>query len=52
MVGNGSVMRLAPTVLYALDDPATRLTPAVKQSRTIHGAPQAVRTCAFFTNLL
>ena len=50
--GNGSLMRLAPAVLYALGDPAACRTLATEQSRTTHGAPQAVQACAFFADLL
>jgi ADP-ribosyl-[dinitrogen reductase] hydrolase len=50
--GNGSLMRLAPAVLYALDDPTACATVAAEQSRTTHGAPQAVQACAFFADLL
>ncbi len=45
-------MRLAPAVLFALDDPAACCTLAAEQSRTTHGAPQAVQACAFFADLL
>ncbi|MFC7694894.1 ADP-ribosylglycohydrolase family protein [Paeniroseomonas aquatica] len=50
--GNGSLMRVAPVALYALHDPvlATRL--ARDQSRTTHGAPQAVEACDLFVSML
>ena len=50
--GNGSLMRLAPAVLQRLDDAAACRTLAAEQSRTTHGAPQAVQACAFFADLL
>ncbi len=50
--GNGSLMRLAPAaILHAGDDEAAdRLARA--QSRTTHGAPQAVEACAFAARVL
>jgi ADP-ribosyl-[dinitrogen reductase] hydrolase len=50
--GNGSLMRLAPVALHALDDEAEARRIAREQSRTTHGAPQAVEACAFFVDLL
>lgn len=50
--GNGSLMRLGPAVLFALDNPAACRMLAAQQSRTTHGAPQAVQACAFFADLL
>ena len=50
--GNGSLMRLAPAALFALDDPALADRLALDQSRTTHGAPQAVEACALPTQLL
>ena len=50
--GNGSLMRLAPVVLFALDDPETMLRLAIDQGRTTHEAPQAVEACAYFATLL
>ncbi len=49
---NGSLMRVAPVALWALDDPALASTLARDQSRTTHGAPQAVEACDFFVGLL
>ena len=45
--GNGSLMRLAPAVLHGLRDEALMLQVAREQSRTTHGAPQAVDGCAY-----
>ena len=50
--GNGSLMRLAPIVLHALHDPEALRHLAAEQSRTTHGAPQAVEACVFFADLL
>jgi ADP-ribosyl-[dinitrogen reductase] hydrolase len=50
--GNGSLMRLAPAALFALHDDALALRLARDQSRTTHGAPQAVEACALFAAML
>ncbi|WAJ27807.1 ADP-ribosylglycohydrolase family protein [Antarcticirhabdus aurantiaca] len=50
--GNGSLMRLAPIVLVALDDPDRLDRLAAEQSRTTHGAPQAVEACVLFARIL
>jgi ADP-ribosyl-[dinitrogen reductase] hydrolase len=50
--GNGSLMRLAPVVLFAFDDAALTAQLAVDQSRTTHAAVQATEACAFFAALL
>ncbi len=50
--GNGSLMRLAPAVLGSLQDPAACRRIAGEQSRTTHGAPQAVQCCELFADLL
>ena len=50
--GNGSLMRLAPAVLGCLHDPAACHGVAGEQSRTTHGAPQAVQSCQFFADML
>lgn len=50
--GNGSLMRLAPVALATLDDPGEAERIAEAQSRTTHGAPQAVEACAYFVQLL
>lgn len=50
--GNGSLMRVAPVALFCLHDPAAASRMARDQSRTTHGAPQAVEACDFFVQLL
>ncbi|WP_244610721.1 ADP-ribosylglycohydrolase family protein [Microvirga pakistanensis] len=50
--GNGSLMRVAPVALLALQDEELALEYAREQSRTTHGAPLAVEACALFTLLL
>ena len=43
--GNGSLMRLAPVVLYFYPDKSRVLEFAAASSRTTHGAPEAVDCC-------
>ena len=50
--GNGSIMRLAPVVLYALHDPVLLGRVARDQSRVTHGAPQALEACEWFASRL
>ncbi|WP_019995013.1 ADP-ribosylglycohydrolase family protein [Aureimonas ureilytica] len=50
--GNGSLMRLAPAVLFALDDADLADRLAAEQSRTTHRAPQAVEACVVFARFL
>ena len=49
--GNGSLMRLVPVVLAAADE-AEAIAWAAAQSRTTHGAAEAVDACRFFARLL
>lgn len=50
--GNGSLMRLAPAILFALHDPGEAVRLAREQSRTTHAAPQCLDACALFAQLL
>jgi ADP-ribosyl-[dinitrogen reductase] hydrolase len=50
--GNGSLMRLAPVALFALDDDQLALQIAADQSRTTHGAKPCIEACQFFVSLL
>ena len=50
--GNGSLMRLAPAVLFVLGDPAACRYQAAEQGRTTHGAPQAVEACKLLAEML
>jgi ADP-ribosyl-[dinitrogen reductase] hydrolase len=50
--GNGSLMRLAPIVLFAFPDTHQALEHAAASSRTTHGAPEAVEACQLFAALL
>lgn len=50
--GNGSLMRLAPVVLFAASDTARALHLTGESSRTTHGARAAVDACRYFAGLL
>ena len=50
--GNGSLMRLSPVAIRWWGDPAKAAEAARLQSRTTHGAVQAVEACALFAELL
>jgi ADP-ribosyl-[dinitrogen reductase] hydrolase len=50
--GNGSLMRLAPVALRYFNDRAALEAAAALQSRTTHGAAEAVEACVVFANLL
>lgn len=50
--GNGSLMRLAPVVLFYASEPWDALTFAAESSKTTHAAVEAVDACRFFASLL
>jgi ADP-ribosyl-[dinitrogen reductase] hydrolase len=50
--GNGSLMRLAPVVLYFLPDLESAIARAAESSRTTHGAPEAVDACRLLAYVL
>lgn len=50
--GNGSLMRLAPVVLFAYPDAAAAVACAADSSRTTHAAPEAVESCQLLAALL
>jgi len=50
--GNGSLMRLAPVVLYYFGDPGRVVDCAVASSRTTHAAPEALESCRLLALLL
>lgn len=50
--GNGSLMRLAPVALRYWNDRARLGDVASRQSRTTHGAPEAVDACVLFAEVL
>jgi ADP-ribosyl-[dinitrogen reductase] hydrolase len=50
--GNGSIMRLAPVVLYYARQPQQAIQFAAESSRTTHGAVEAVDACRYFAALI
>jgi ADP-ribosyl-[dinitrogen reductase] hydrolase len=50
--GNGSLMRLAPVAVRYWHEPQTLRDVAARQSRTTHGAPEAVDACVAYADLL
>lgn len=50
--GNGSLMRLAPVVLWFFPDQAQVLEYAEASSRTTHAAPEALASCRLFAQQL
>ncbi|MDH5233312.1 MAG: ADP-ribosylglycohydrolase family protein [Gemmatimonadota bacterium] len=50
--GNGSLMRLAPVVVWHAADPAEAIQQAAASSRTTHGAATSVDACRYFAGLL
>lgn len=50
--GNGSLMRLAPAVLYYYLDRQQALEFAEASSRTTHAAPEAIASCRLFAQYL
>ncbi len=50
--GNGSLMRLSPVAIRWWRDRSRARAAARLQSRTTHGAPQAVEACALYAELL
>ena len=50
--GNGSLMRLAPVALRFWNDPSRLVDTAADQSRTTHGAEEAVDACRAFAELI
>lgn len=50
--GNGSLMRLAPVALRYWAEPQTLREVAARQSRTTHGAPEAVDACVANADLI
>lgn len=50
--GNGSIMRLAPAVLYFAAEPEKAIRMAGASSRTTHAAPAAVDGCRYLAALL
>jgi ADP-ribosyl-[dinitrogen reductase] hydrolase len=50
--GNGSLMRLAPVVLFAFPDAQRIAQLAADSSRTTHAAPEAIECCQLFAALI
>ena len=50
--GNGSLMRLSPVAIRFWKDRAKLRDVAARQSRTTHGAPEAVDACVAFVEML
>ena len=50
--GNGSLMRLAPVAICFWHDRRRLRDAAARQSRTTHGAPEAVDACVMFAEVL
>lgn len=50
--GNGSLMRLAPAAIRHWRDRERLLDVAARQSKTTHGAPEAVDACVAYANVL
>ncbi len=50
--GNGSLMRLAPVVLFFYPDRLQATEFAAESSRTTHGAPECLCACKIFAELL
>ena len=50
--GNGSLMRLAPVVMWFANDPKAAVEMAAESSRTTHGAAQAIDACRYFAGLM
>jgi ADP-ribosyl-[dinitrogen reductase] hydrolase len=50
--GNGSLMRLAPVVLFYYPDRERSLHYAAESSRTTHGAPECLDACRLFGDIL
>ncbi len=50
--GNGSLMRLAPIVIYFMPDVDKVVQYAKESSRTTHGAAECIDACGYFANVL
>jgi len=50
--GNGSLMRLAPVAIRFWNDRARLRDVAARQSKTTHGAPEAIDACIAFAEVL
>lgn len=50
--GNGSIMRLAPVVIYYLSRPDDAVRYAAESSRTTHQAEEAIQACQLMAHLM
>jgi ADP-ribosyl-[dinitrogen reductase] hydrolase len=50
--GNGSIMRLAPIVIYFQDEPDAAIHYAKEQSKTTHQAPECLQACQLLAEIL
>jgi ADP-ribosylglycohydrolase len=50
--GNGSLMRLAPVLMFFAADPAAAIEKAGESSRTTHGALAAIDACRYYAGLI
>jgi ADP-ribosyl-[dinitrogen reductase] hydrolase len=50
--GNGSLMRLSPVAIRYWRDPDARRDAAARQSRTTHGAAEAVDACVLYADMI
>lgn len=50
--GNGSLMRLAPTVLFFASDPSEAIFQSGESSKTTHGNVEAVDACRYYAALI
>lgn len=50
--GNGSLMRVAPVILFFFNDMQKAIFYAGESSKTTHGAPESVAACQYFASLI
>lgn len=50
--GNGSIMRLAPVVLYFQETPKDAIRYAAEQSKTTHRAPECLMACQLMAEIM
>ncbi|WP_049792747.1 ADP-ribosylglycohydrolase family protein [Pseudomonas fulva] len=50
--GNGSIMRLAPVILFYYPDLTSMAWAAKQSSRTTHGAPEAIESCQLLAEVV
>ncbi|ROM85424.1 ADP-ribosylglycohydrolase [Pseudomonas brassicacearum] len=50
--GNGSIMRLAPVILFYFPDQSSMAWATKQSSRTTHGAPEAIESCQLLAEVV